>query len=121
MCFFYSFLYNNKVTVVLFTAIFWIPASTTISYVDRKKRRNDAKEYKWNQSFDLIHPSDRRRVIHIRFVIFFFFLYFYSFKNGYSFYCLPFLISMCYIDECKYKLNIFSYFVFILSHSFFHS
>lgn len=55
-----------SVSVVLLTAIFWIPASTTISYVDRKKRRNDAKEYKWNNSLDLIHPSDRRRVIHIR-------------------------------------------------------
>lgn len=57
---------NAIVSVVLVTAIFWIPASTTISYVDRKKRRNDAKEYKWNNSLDLIHPSDRRRVIHIR-------------------------------------------------------
>lgn len=56
-------------TVVLLTALFWIPASSTISYVDRKKRRNDSKEYKWNHSLDLIHPSDRRRVIHIRFVI----------------------------------------------------
>lgn len=54
-------------SVVLLTALFWIPASTTISYVDRKKRRNDSKEYKWNNSLDLIHPSDRRRVIHIRY------------------------------------------------------
>lgn len=61
-CAYHSF----AVSVVLLTALFWIPASTTISYVDRKKRRNDAKEYKWNQSLDLIHPSDRRRVIHIR-------------------------------------------------------
>ncbi|XP_031632985.1 ADAM 17-like protease [Contarinia nasturtii] len=57
---------NIVMSVVLLTALFWIPASTTISYVDRKKRRNESKEYKWNNSLDLIHPSDRRRVIHIR-------------------------------------------------------
>lgn len=61
-----SFDWRNSVSVVLLTALFWIPASTTISYVDRKKRRNESKEYKWNNSLDLIHPSDRRRVIHIR-------------------------------------------------------
>lgn len=60
------FIFIFTVSVVLLTALFWIPASTTISYVDRKKRRNDTKEYKWNNSLDLIHPSDRRRVIHIR-------------------------------------------------------
>lgn len=62
----YRFVLRNSVSVVLMTALFWIPASTTISYVDRKKRRNETKEYKWNNSLDLIHPSDRRRVIHIR-------------------------------------------------------
>lgn len=62
----FLFFFSILVSVVLLTALFWIPASTTISYVDRKKRRNDAKEYKWNNSLDLIHPSDRRRVIHIR-------------------------------------------------------
>lgn len=66
MLIFSFFLALIPVTVVLLTALFWIPASTTISYVDRKKRRNDTKEYKWNNSLDLIHPSDRRRVIHIR-------------------------------------------------------
>lgn len=63
---FHSICIQFSVSVVLLTALFWIPASTTISYVDRKKRRNEAKEYKWNQSLDLIHTSDRRRVIHIR-------------------------------------------------------
>lgn len=53
-------------TVVVLTAIFWIPASCVISFFDRKKRRQQMKDYEWSQSLDLIHPSDRRRVIHIR-------------------------------------------------------
>lgn len=54
------------VAVVLFTSIFWIPASCVISYFDRKKLRHELKQIDWNQKTDLIHPSDRRRVIHIR-------------------------------------------------------
>lgn len=52
--------------VVLITALFWIPASCVISYFDRKNRKQDMKETEWSQQLDLIHPSDRRRVIHIR-------------------------------------------------------
>lgn len=55
-----------SVTVVVLTAIFWIPASCVISFFDRKKRRQQMKDFEWSQSLDLIHPSDRRRVIHIR-------------------------------------------------------
>lgn len=57
---------TRAVTVVVMTAIFWIPASCIISFFDRKKLRQQIKEFEWNQTLDLIHPSDRRRVIHIR-------------------------------------------------------
>ncbi|XP_065372327.1 ADAM 17-like protease isoform X1 [Calliphora vicina] len=57
---------NIVVAVVLFTSIFWIPASCVISYFDRKKLRHELKQIDWSQKLDLIHPSDRRRVIHIR-------------------------------------------------------
>ncbi|XP_055851401.1 ADAM 17-like protease isoform X1 [Episyrphus balteatus] len=57
---------NIVMTVVVLTSIFWIPASCVISYFDRKKRRHELKELDWSQKLDLIHPSDRRRVIHIR-------------------------------------------------------
>lgn len=52
--------------VVLLTALFWIPASCVISYFDRKDRKQEMKEADWSLHTDLIHPSDRRRVIHIR-------------------------------------------------------
>uniref|UniRef100_A0A182JMQ5 Uncharacterized protein n=1 Tax=Anopheles atroparvus TaxID=41427 RepID=A0A182JMQ5_ANOAO len=57
---------NIVMAVVMLTALFWIPVSCVISYFDRKKRKEDWKEYEWSQKLDLIHPSDRRRVIHIR-------------------------------------------------------
>ncbi|XP_058812420.1 ADAM 17-like protease [Topomyia yanbarensis] len=57
---------NIVMAVVMLTALFWIPVSCIISYFDRKKRKEDWKEYEWSQKLDLIHPSDRRRVIHIR-------------------------------------------------------
>ncbi|CAD7084096.1 unnamed protein product [Hermetia illucens] len=61
------FLKDNIVfAVIVLTSIFWIPASCVISYFDRKKRRQEMKDIDWSQSLDLIHPSDRRRVIHIR-------------------------------------------------------
>lgn len=54
------------VAVVLITSLFWIPASCVISYFDRKNRKQEMKDSDWGQQLDLIHPSDRRRVIHIR-------------------------------------------------------
>lgn len=62
-----KFLRDNLVMVVVFvTALFWIPASCLISYFDRKNRKQEQREFEWSQKSDLIHPSDRRRVIHIR-------------------------------------------------------
>lgn len=61
------FLRDNVVmAVVSLTALFWIPASCLISYFDRRNRHQEWKEYRWKQDLDLIHSSDRRRVIHIR-------------------------------------------------------
>lgn len=62
-----SQIFFAAVTVVVLTAIFWIPASCIISFFDRRQRREELKEYQWSQALDLIHPSDRRRVIHIRY------------------------------------------------------
>ncbi|KAF2901050.1 hypothetical protein ILUMI_05106 [Ignelater luminosus] len=61
------FLRDNIVgTVVLVTALIWIPASCVIGYVDRKRRRHEDRRWQWQSKSDLIHPSDPRRVIHIR-------------------------------------------------------
>ncbi|CAD6993212.1 ADAM 17-like protease [Ceratitis capitata] len=57
---------NIVMTVVVITSIFWIPISCAISYFDRKKLRHEIKQMEWSHKLDLIHPSDRRRVIHIR-------------------------------------------------------
>lgn len=60
------FLRDNIVgTVVLVTAILWIPSSCVISYVDRKRRREEEKRWEWRNRSDLIHPSDPRKIIHI--------------------------------------------------------
>lgn len=61
------FLRDNIVgTVILVTAIIWIPVSCLISYIDRRKMREDEKYYNWISREDLIHPSDSRRIIHTR-------------------------------------------------------
>ncbi|XP_063706885.1 ADAM 17-like protease [Culicoides brevitarsis] len=62
-----KFLRDNLVMVVVFiTTLFWVPASCVISYFDRKLRKIENQENAWAQHSDLIHPSDRRRIIHIR-------------------------------------------------------
>ncbi|XP_055373742.1 ADAM 17-like protease [Condylostylus longicornis] len=57
---------NIVMAIVVLTSIFWIPASCVVSYFDRKKMRREMKNIDWCQKLDLIHPNDRRRVIHIR-------------------------------------------------------
>ncbi|XP_019874693.1 ADAM 17-like protease isoform X2 [Aethina tumida] len=60
------FLKDNIVgTVVLVTALLWIPASCVINYFDKKRRLEDMERRDWLNKRDLIHPSDTRRVIHI--------------------------------------------------------
>lgn len=52
---------------MLVTALLWIPASCVISYVDRKRRREEFERWEWRNKNDLIHSSDNiKRVIHIR-------------------------------------------------------
>lgn len=61
------FLRDNIVgTVVLVTALLWIPAGCIIAYVDRKRRRKDERSREWENKTDLIHPSDQRRIIRIQ-------------------------------------------------------
>ncbi|XP_077297920.1 ADAM 17-like protease Tace isoform X2 [Arctopsyche grandis] len=61
------FLRDNIVgTVILVTAIIWIPVSCLISYIDRRKMREDEKYNSWMSIDDLVHPSDPRRIIHTR-------------------------------------------------------
>ncbi|XP_025837594.1 ADAM 17-like protease isoform X2 [Agrilus planipennis] len=61
------FLRDNIVgTIVLVTALLWVPASCVIGYFDRKRRREEEKRWEWKNRTDLIHPSEPRRIIHIR-------------------------------------------------------
>lgn len=61
------FLRDNIVgTVILVTALVWLPASCVVTYIDRRKRRMEEKEFDWSQRQDLVHPSDHRRIIHVR-------------------------------------------------------
>ncbi|XP_060516137.1 ADAM 17-like protease isoform X1 [Cylas formicarius] len=59
------FLKDNIVgTVVLITALLWIPAGCIISFFDRRKRRKEWDRIDWKNSGDLINSSDNiRRVI----------------------------------------------------------
>ncbi|XP_023017530.1 ADAM 17-like protease Tace isoform X2 [Leptinotarsa decemlineata] len=62
------FLRDNIVgSVVLVTALIWIPASCVISFFDRKRRREEQERLEWRNKSELIHSSDNiRRVIHLR-------------------------------------------------------
>ncbi|XP_017778197.1 PREDICTED: ADAM 17-like protease isoform X1 [Nicrophorus vespilloides] len=61
------FLRDNIVgTVVLVTALIWIPASCVIGYVDRKRRKNESRRMEWKRKAELMHPMDHRQVINIR-------------------------------------------------------
>jgi len=62
-----KFLKDNVVgTVVVISLIFWVPISCLISYVDKKRAKKDEEEWEWRRRDELIHPSDRRRIIHVR-------------------------------------------------------
>jgi disintegrin and metalloproteinase domain-containing protein 17 len=53
-------------TVVVISLLIWIPASCLISWVDRQRAERDQKEWDWRRQDELIHPDDKRRIIHIR-------------------------------------------------------
>ena len=62
-----KFLKDNVVGTVIFVSLlFWIPISCLISWVDRKRAEQDAKDWEWRRQDELIHPEDKRRVIHMR-------------------------------------------------------
>lgn len=59
------FLKDNIVgTVILVTAVIWIPASCVVSYVDRKNRNEQEASAKWKDSNEF-YRADDRRVINI--------------------------------------------------------
>jgi len=61
------FLKDNLVgTVVVISLLIWIPASCLISWIDRQRADRDQKEWEWRRQDELIHPEDKRRIIHIR-------------------------------------------------------
>lgn len=62
------FLKDNIVgTVVLVTALLWIPASCVINYIDKKRHKEEIERWEWRNQKDLIHPSDNiKRIIHIK-------------------------------------------------------
>lgn len=62
------FLRDNIVgTVVLITAVLWIPASCIIGYVDKKRRKEELKRADWRNKQDLIHSSEKvKKVIKLR-------------------------------------------------------
>ena len=64
---FLKFLKDNVVgTVIVISLIFWIPISCLISWVDRKRAEEDAADWEWKRTDELIHPHDKRRIIHMR-------------------------------------------------------
>lgn len=70
------FLRDNVVgTVILLTALVWIPASFIISYFDKKRLRKEEKRKEWNKREDIMYfpaTSDMqtdcypRKIIHAR-------------------------------------------------------
>ena len=81
-------------TVVIISLLIWIPISCLISWIDRQRAERDQKvhlfvyifcllllslftfcnifflrflkEWEWRRQDELIHPEDKRRIIHIR-------------------------------------------------------
>lgn len=64
---FLKFLKDNVVgTVIVISLIFWVPISCLISWIDRKRAEEDAADWEWKRTDELIHPNDKRRIIHMR-------------------------------------------------------
>ncbi|XP_054265870.1 ADAM 17-like protease isoform X2 [Macrosteles quadrilineatus] len=62
------FLRDNIVgTVILVTALVWIPASCLVSYFDRRRLHKEEKRREWSETDAFMHPNDTRRtIIHTR-------------------------------------------------------
>ena len=64
---FLKFHKNNVVgTVIVVSLVFWVPISCLIPWIDRKRAEEDAAEWEWKRTDELIHPNDKRRIIHMR-------------------------------------------------------
>ena len=64
---FLIFLKDNVVgTVIFISLLFWIPISCLISCLDRRRAEEAAADWEWRRTDELIHPRDKRRVIHMR-------------------------------------------------------
>eukprot|EP00090_Calanus_glacialis_P001990 TRINITY_DN11492_c0_g1_i2.p1 TRINITY_DN11492_c0_g1~~TRINITY_DN11492_c0_g1_i2.p1 ORF type:complete len:743 (-),score=116.88 TRINITY_DN11492_c0_g1_i2:702-2930(-) len=62
-----KFLKDNVVGAVIFISLlFWIPISCLVSWVDRRRNEEDAADWEWRRRDELIHPNDKRRIIHMR-------------------------------------------------------
>ena len=60
------FLKDNIVgAVILITATIWIPTSCVISYIDKRRIKDNEKKYRWKNSNQLIHPDEKRKIIYI--------------------------------------------------------
>ena len=58
---------NLVLIVILVTLSVWIPVSVLISWLDHTRREAALAERKWRQqSEQLVHPSDNRRVVRVR-------------------------------------------------------
>ena len=66
--FFLLFFFQDNLvgSVVIISLLIWIPASCLISWIDRQRAERDQKEWEWRRQDELIHPEDKRRIIHIR-------------------------------------------------------
>lgn len=61
------FLRDNIVgTVVIVTAVLWIPAAYFINRVDLERTEEEKERWSWYNSSDFIHPPDNPRIIHVR-------------------------------------------------------
>ena len=66
------FLRDNVVgTVILLTALFWIPASCLINYFDKKRLRKEEKLKEWSRREDIMYfpagnASYPKKIIHAR-------------------------------------------------------
>lgn len=60
------FLKDNIVgAVIISTALVWIPTSCVISYIDRRRVKENEKKWRWKNTDELIHPEERRQVIYV--------------------------------------------------------
>lgn len=58
------FLRDNIVgTVILVTALIWIPASCLVSYFDRRRLHKEEKHREWSETDAFMHPTDMKRTI----------------------------------------------------------